>query len=33
MTYLATLISASMKMFHCYDIVRQFYGTDTASLA
>jgi len=29
----ATYISASMKTFHCYDIVGQFYGTDAASLA
>jgi len=29
----AAKISASMKTFHCYDIVRQFYRTDMASLA
>jgi len=26
-------ISSSMKTFHCYDIIRQFYRTDMASLA
>ena len=29
----AAKISASMKTFYCYDIVRQFYRTDMASLA
>jgi len=29
----AVNISASMKTFHCYDIVKQFYPTDMASLA
>jgi len=29
----ASNISASMKTLHCYDIVRQFYRIDMASLA
>jgi len=29
----AANICASMETFHCYDIVRQFYPTDMASLA